>query len=261
MRSSELFKRFFQIVDIVFAMTKSTMKSRYRKTFAGFLWVILNPVLTFAVQAIIFKHILRVDVENYYLFLMSGIVPWIFVTSTMNMTVSAFVVNRPVLMAFKLDPWIFILSQSIDNLITFIFSFIVLLVFNFDHSVFMNLKIPMFIFATMLICISAFFMSFFLAILHVFVRDTQFVLQFVLNLAYFVTPIFYPKEFIPQKYQWLIDYNPLYILIRPFQNIFWHYEPTFFFVNSFKAIALTIVLIGGCLFYWRKKRNEIYFRI
>ena len=100
-----------QKADLVYTITFAQLKSRYRKTVAGFLWVLLNPILTFCVQALIFKNVLKINIENYYLFLLAGIVPWIFITSSLSMTVSVFVANRPALMAFKIDPWIFLISQ------------------------------------------------------------------------------------------------------------------------------------------------------
>lgn len=257
----QFLRPFKQDLDLVISMTKATMKSRYRKTIAGFLWVILNPILTFAVQALIFKHILKVNVDNYYLFLLSGIIPWIFLTTTMNMTVSLFVVNRPVLMAFKLDPRIFVLAQTIDNFITFIISFLALLVMNGQWDILWGFKIPMFIAALLLLCLAVFFISCFFAILHVFMRDTQFILQFVLNLFYFITPIFYPKELIPEKFQWVITYNPLYILIKPFQSIFWKYDPSLFLTDYFKAVGLVAIIMTVTLVYWRRKKDVLYFRI
>lgn len=254
-------KLFYQKLDLVFIMTKSIMKSRYRKTWAGFLWVILNPILTFVVQALIFKNILKVNVENYYLFLLSGIVPWIFLTTTLTMSVSSFVVNRPILVAFKLDPWIFILSQAIDNLITFLFTFVVLLCANYQNVPFLFVKFPMFLLMTIIIFGFTFFFSFLLATINVFMRDTQFILQFVLNLAFYLTPIFYPKELIPEKYQWAIEYNPLYIVIRPFQNIFWKFNPHQFYSEMALAAGVFLVLTTVSVLYWRRKKYELYFRI
>ena len=250
-----------QNLDLVRTMTKATIKSRYRKTVAGFLWVILNPILTFLVQSIIFKHILRMQVDNYFLFLLSGIIPWIFLTSTISMTVSMFVVNRPVLMAFKLDPRIFILAQTIDNFITFIVSFIILLILNYDIEVISFAKILMLILSVSITCAAGFFISTLLATIHVFLRDTQFIVQFALNLLYFVTPIFYPRELIPSAYQWAIDLNPFYILIKPFQSIFWKYDLSLYVDDTLKALGLLLMLMVVSVFYWERKKDAIYFKI
>ena len=92
-------------------------------------------------------------------------------------------------------------------------------------------------------------------------RDTQFILQFILNLAYFITPIFYPKELIPERLQWVVSFNPLFIIIKPFQSIFWKYDLHLFALDFFRALVLTTILILACAIYWRRKKNEIYFRL
>lgn len=250
-----------QNFELVISMTKATMKSRYRKTFAGFFWVILNPIITFSVQSIIFTHILKIKMDNYFLFLLSGIIPWIFLTSTISMTVSLFVTNRPVLMAFKLDPRIFVLAQTIDNFITFVISFLILLFLNRDIEVVSITKILMLVMSLIITCSTAFFVSCLLATLHAFMRDTQFIVQFALNLIYFITPIFYPKELIPSQYQWAITYNPFFIIIKPFQSIFWKYDFTLYVNDTLKALVLLILVMLLSVLYWERNKDALYFKI
>jgi len=250
-----------QDFELTRTLTISMLKSRYRKTFAGFLWVILSPIITYFVQAIIFKNILKVNIENYYLFLLSGIIPWIFITSTLNMTVTSFIAYRALIMAFKVEFWVFILTQTIDNLITLAASFLILFFFVQDLSIFYYWKMPLFLLATFILSIGCFILSFLLATIHVFFRDTQFVLQFLLNMLYFITPIFYPKELIPENYHWIINFNPLYYFVKPFQDIMWNYDVELFFIDISKAIGLIILLVFIFKRYWKKKSNEIYFRI
>lgn len=259
--SSEFYSHLKQNLDLVRTMTKATIKSRYRKTLAGFLWVILNPILTFLVQSIIFTHILKIKMDNYFLFLLSGIIPWIFITSTVTMTVSLFVVNRPVLMAFKLDPRIFILAQTIDNFITFLVSFLILLILNYDIEVISVMKILMLTLSVLITCTAVFFISTLLATLHVFLRDTQFIVQFALSLLYFVTPIFYPKELIPSIYHLAIDLNPFYILIKPFQSIFWKYNLSLYVDDTLKSLGLLVAIMIVTVIYWERKKDAIYFKI
>ena len=250
-----------QQIDIVKTITLAQMKSRYRKTFAGFLWVMLNPILTFGIQAIIFKHILKVNVEHYYLFLLSGVIPWIFITSTLNMTVNVFISNRPALMAFKIDPWVFLISLLLDNFINFLISF-VLLIAIVDKSIFQNIWIfPLALVATSLMVMFTFFASFFLATLNVFFRDVQFVLSFALSLAFFVTPVFYDKSLLPIEIQKIIEFNPIYIFIKPFQNLLWKFNIQLFWESVLSALLVLVIGMVASLIYWRKKRDVLYFQI
>lgn len=250
-----------QKLELIYNITCAQLKSRYRKTFVGFLWVLLNPILTFGIQALIFKHILKVNTDNYYLFLLSGIIPWIFMTSSLTMTVGIFVSSRPTLVAFKIDPWIFLISQILDNFINFTASFIIL-IFIVDKSVFLNpWVIPLLAISTLLLTLFIFFLSLLLATLNVFLRDTQFILAFALNLAYFVTPIFYQKSLLPLKVQRFVEFNPLYIFIKPFQNLLWKLDTELYWNSMLVAFLTFAVLSIICIIFWRKKRDALYFQI
>ena len=69
------------------SLTLANMKARYRKTFAGFLWVILNPIILYSVQSVVFRKILKIELPDYSLFLLGGLLPWIFITSTLEMSI------------------------------------------------------------------------------------------------------------------------------------------------------------------------------
>ena len=259
--SSKTKAMIIQKMELVVTLTIAQIKSRYRKTYAGFAWVLLSPIITFTVQALIFKNILKVQMNNYYLYLLAGIIPWIFVTSSLNMTVNTFISSRSVLMAFKLDPWVLLISQIFDNLINFIASFLILLFLSNKFLIFQGWTFPLFILTVIVFSLFVFFLSFFLSVLQIFMRDTQFILQFALNLTYFVTPIFYPRELLPANIGWIVDINPFYIFIKPFQHLFWKYDLNLYFHSMITAVMCLIVLIFISLSFWRMKKDAIYFRI
>jgi lipopolysaccharide transport system permease protein len=64
------------------SLTVANLKIRYRKTWIGFLWVLLNPVILLTVQSFIFLHVLNVSRNHYLLYLISGFLPWIFLSQT-----------------------------------------------------------------------------------------------------------------------------------------------------------------------------------
>ena len=111
----------------VLALTRANLKCRYRKTFAGFLWVVLHPLTTFGVQALVFGHFLKIDVQNYFLFLVSGLVPWIFISQTLEMSASIFVNSGQMIKSYPPSPLIYLATQVADNLINFVAGFVIAL--------------------------------------------------------------------------------------------------------------------------------------
>lgn len=207
------------IIRQILYLTYFHMRSRYRKTFAGFLWVVAGPMLTFFVQSLIFKELFKFDISNYPLFLLSGLLPWFFISQTLSSTTSCLVLSREVLLAFKLKPFIIISSQVLDQFANFIAAFIIMGLF-FLVPEFRDYNITRF-FTFILNFVSIFYfvliLTSFLSFWHVFYRDVTFVTQFILSLIFYLTPIFYSVEVFPREYNWILNYNFFIPFIKIFQ--------------------------------------------
>ncbi len=246
-----------QLVSLTFA----NMKARYRKTAAGFLWVILNPIILYSVQSVVFRKILKIEVPDYALFLMGGLLPWIFITNTLEMSIPYLYNSHNLLRGFRVNPFLLILCQVLDNFFNFIVAFLIVVIpvsfySSSNQSAYYLLPLPIFI---LLISIAA--ISSLASLMNVFYRDTKFVLTFILNIMYFITPIFYPIEFVPQEYRWVIDINPLYYLVEAFRLAVYGHYPSLFWPALMKAsmVALSFTLISAI--YWKRRKNDLYYYI
>ena len=119
---------------VISTLTFAEMKARYRNTVAGVLWVMLNPLFMFGVHALIFKHILKIDVSRYYVFLLSGLLPWLFINSALTQTVNCFISLRDALLSFQIHPLSLILSKCLDCFFNFLLPFIFLFAFLFEKE-------------------------------------------------------------------------------------------------------------------------------
>jgi ABC-type polysaccharide/polyol phosphate export permease len=252
------YKKQFTIIS---TLTVSEMKGRYRNTWAGFLWVIINPILMFSVHALVFKHILKLDMDRYYVFLLGGLLPWLFISSTLLMTSNAFITNREVLLSFQINPLMILASKVIDNFINFISPFLLLfvvLLFQEEFSVYGVLSLPI---SMLALVVGTFSLATFFATLQVYFRDTQFILSFGLSILYFLTPIFYPAEMVPSHLSWMIKINPIYALINPLQIALWDYDAQTLVKALLNSFFFNINIIFVSTYFWRKKRNELYLYI
>ncbi|MCO4792574.1 MAG: ABC transporter permease [Bacteriovoracaceae bacterium] len=242
-------------------LTVANMKSRYRKTFAGFLWVVMSPILIYSVQSLVFKHFLKIAIPNYSLFLLGGILPWIFVTTSIEMCTPLFLTTRDVLLGFKINPLVILLSQLLDNFFNFLFAFLILLIptwIFFGENI---QGLPYLIFALINLVLGVTGVTWILSILQVFYRDTRFVLPFITNVALFLTPIFYPPEFVPENIRAIIVLNPLYILILPVRTCIYNFGSSEFLNQILAANFVTASSLLIAFYYWRKKRNEFYIHL
>lgn len=244
-------------------LTAASIKSRYRETFAGFLWVAFNPLLTYVVHAVVFSTFLKIQIQHFFLFLLSGLMPWMFISQTAMMTTPAFEENSQLLKSFKFNPIGLILSKILDNFINFVTVFLALFIFIiFFYKTSISLTGLMLLPLSLLPLLSGVLgLSFLLAIFQVFYKDTRHIVQFLTSIMFFLTPIFYPVTFIPEPYRWVAFYNPIYILIEPFRICLYNFSFTLFLASFGKALLLSLCLIGGALLKWRAKKNEFYLAI
>lgn len=243
------------------AQTAANLKSRYRNTFSGFLWVLLNPVFLYLAQGYAFRMILKIQVENYFMFLLAGLVPWIFLSQTVEMGASVFLANGRMLKSFPIHPLTCLFALCLDNAINFVAAFIIILIpvgimssFNFINLIL--LPIP-----TLILFFGVFSMAWFFAIANIFFRDIKFILSFVLTIAYFMTPIFYPESFVDPQFHWIIQINFLSHFVVPFRNIIDDPWNMVFVHNCVRELVTSCILFLIAYTFWRKTKNAAYLRL
>lgn len=239
-------------------LTIASIKSRYRKTWAGFLWVVLNPLLMFGAQSIVFRKIMKINVPDYYLFLLGGLLPWIFFTTTVQMGTPVFVTQAQLLKSFKINPWVVLGAQVMDSFVNFVASFLIIMLpfyFISEKSFTSLFLLPV---AFLPLLVGTLSITITLSVLNVFYRDINFVMNFIFSLLFFLTPIFYPREWVPEQYMWMVDLNPVIYFIDPFRLIVHSNSLEGLPLLLLKSFSAAILFTFLALFIWKRKQNEFY---
>jgi ABC-type polysaccharide/polyol phosphate export permease len=215
-------------------------------------------MIIYGTQSYVFHSILKLQVDRYPLFLLSGLLPWIFIVQSIEMCTGMLTNSARLLKSFPIHPFVFLSSQILDNLINFSAAFAVLLI----PTLFLN-KIPLVGLLVLPIPLTILFfavfgMTWMLSTIHVFFRDTRFIVSFVLNVLFFLTPIFYPLDFVPPHFRWLTEINPIYLLIRPFRSCLYEWDGVLFLDHTLVAMGVGGLFCAGAWLYWRRHRNEVY---
>jgi len=243
------------------ALTLANLKSRYRKTWVGFLWVVLNPMIAFTVQAVAFGHFLKIDVHQYLLYLVAGLLPWMFIVQTLEMSATVFVNAGSLIKSILVSPMVFLLAQVIENLVNFIAAFLVLLSIVFaieGGEVWTLVLLPL---PLVSLVLGVFALSWVLATTQIFFRDTRFVVSFGLQICFFLTPIFYSRELIPPQWQWLVIVNPFFHLIAPFQVLIHDFTWSSFGSSLVASYLVSGLLLGCAGWIWQRQKSLVYFYV
>jgi len=210
----------------------------------------------------VFKYFLKIALPNYFLFLLAGLLPWIFISMSLRMSVPIFEEKRALLKSFKLNPLVLIYTQIFDNLINFILPFLTLIfaisflgeTISWQGIVLLPLAISTLLLGLLPLC-------WMLSVLQIFFRDIRFIVEFSLSFLFFLTPIFYPRTFIPLQWQFLVDYNLIYVLIEPFFFSVYHFEGMNFLFSLLRATGASLIIFMMAYLLWRNKRNEFYLKL
>jgi lipopolysaccharide transport system permease protein len=242
-------------------LTFANMKARYRKTFIGFVWVVLNPILMFSVQALVFKKFLQINHPEYYLFLLGGLLPWIFINSSWDTCTTTIANASQVIKSFQISPLVIVASAILDCFVNFSAAFTIMLIPTILLSGGVSSSLALLPFSILLLILFTVSSTAIFAVLHVFYRDIKYVTHFAMGLLFFLTPIFYPPDYIPNSLQWIINFNPIFIIIAPFRSCL--LEGDFLEILVMLAKGLLLGILTTLLFVklWQKKKNELFLKL
>ena len=209
---------FLQYRPLITELVGRDLKVKYRRSFLGYVWSVLNPLLMMVVQTIIFSFMFRSDIPNYPLYLICGNTLFTFFNESANMGLTSIIYNAPLIKKVYIPKFIFPLSRVASSFVTMSFSMaailLVMLVTRSPlHWTILLFWVPL-VFELLFCCGIALL----LAALTVYFRDMQHLFS-VLTLGWmYATPIFYPLEQLPAAVQQLMKLNPMYHYINMFRN-------------------------------------------
>jgi len=207
--------------DLLTTLTKKEIKVRYRNSILGYLWSIAHPLAFAFVFYVAFKVVMKIDVENYTIFLISGLFPWQWFSNSVNSSSGIFLSNANLIKKVNFPLSTLPLTSLLNDAFHFLFSIPVIALFVILHKVSVKLSwlygIPILMLIQLL-----FIYGIALAIssINLFFRDMERLVIIFTTLLFYFTPIFYPETMIPENYQFLVKFNPLACLMINWRNLF-----------------------------------------
>jgi ABC-type polysaccharide/polyol phosphate export permease len=255
-------KELFRYRELVYNLVASDLKSRYKNSVLGFVWSMLNPLGMMIVFTLVFGFLTPgVKIENYPLFLLCGLLPWNFfaasVTASLYSVVGHANLVKKVYFPREALPVAAVLSQLTNFLLAFVVLFIALLVFRAQFSPWLW-TLPLVIAIQTIFTIGV---ALILSTLNVFYRDTVMIMEVVMLAWFFLTPVVYSLNMLPNTVtlggvvihpqRLLYILNPMASLIAIYRDLlYWGYRTDLDFFIRTGATAL-VVLVVGYLFFLR----------
>ena len=189
-------------------------KTKYKRSVLGYLWSFLSPLMTMMVQYLVFSRIFRQNIENFPVYLLSGIIIFNFFTDAVGQGLTAIVDNSSLITKVYVPKYIYPLTKVVSCSINLIISTIPLLIVALLTGTIITKSVFLIPYALLCMLIFCTGMSLLLCTTMVFFRDTQYLWGIVSMIWMYATPIFYPENIIPDEFRFVQTLNPVYHCIR-----------------------------------------------
>ena len=257
---------FRSIVDnrnwsLITLLIRRELKVKYRGSILGYLWSMLNPLFFMLIISFVFSKLMR-GIENYDMFVLSGILFWNMTQHAIMGGTSSFVGNSGLLLKVKTPIWIYAVVPLGSALTNFVLALVPYLLFLLIKGIPVPLAILFLPFLLVLYSLFLTGIALTLSTMNVFFRDVAHVMESVIQLLFYATLIIYDRRnpMIPENIKEILGLNPLTRFVEFFRDVLFKTTEFDFRILLILVFASLISLAVGAITY-KKNRTKIAFKL
>lgn len=246
----------FLLVELV----KKGITLKYRRSYLGILWTLVEPLLTMIVLTIVFGTLMGNTDKTFPVYILSGRLMYSYFANSTKVAMKSIRTNSSMIKKVYVPKYMYPLSSILSDYITFLISLVVLVLVAAVLQVKPTFYLIQAVVPLLLLPIMCYGLGLILATLSVFFRDLEYIWSVALMLIMYTSAIFYePEKIIKGGYGWLLEINPLYSVVCNFRNAIYGQ------VLDQRALILSLaysfgfLLIGIFMFY--KKQDEFILHV
>jgi lipopolysaccharide transport system permease protein len=254
--------------DLVWNLVVRDLKVRYKSSVLGFVWSLLNPLLMMLVFAMVFGLLFpNQSIPKFPVFLLSGLLPWNFFSTAIMGSIGSIVSNSHLVKKVYFPREVLPISTVLSNGVNFLLALVVLfamLIFSGKGITVWIVWLPAIILVQVILTLG---LAFILTTINVFYRDVTVIMEVVMQAWFFLTPVFYPIEILPETStllglalpvrRLLYIFNPMASIIASYRSVLYGSTtgappgPPGFDFFSRTAVTAVLILVVGYLFFSR----------
>lgn len=249
-------KELYGYRTMISSLVRRDLKSRYSGSVLGVLWNFLNPLFQLMVYSVVFSQIIRMGIDDYYMFLFVALIPWIFFSTCISGGVSCIQnqsdMIKKIYFPREVIPFSYVASQFVNMLLCFVVIFAVMAFNGYMFNPIALLCLPVVMIVEFILALG---FTMVLSSLNVYFRDLQHIMGIVVMAWQFLTPIMYPMDLVPEEMKWILKINPMTNIIGCYRSILYLGQVPQ--LNSMlTAIVLGIFLFGIGWFSFNKLQKH-----
>ncbi|MCR5483493.1 MAG: ABC transporter permease [Bacilli bacterium] len=186
----KVFKELYHYREFLRTNVKKDIRGKYKASFLGVLWSFINPLLQVLVYAIVFPYIMRVQTPHYLVFLICGIIPWTWFTMSLSQGTTCITNNSNLIKKVYFPREILPISSVTSGMVNFFISCLIIMIFALIDGIGISWHIvflPLIAIVQYIISLSIVFLT---SAFNVYVKDVEYMVNFILNLLLQIFIIF-----------------------------------------------------------------------
>jgi ABC-2 type transport system permease protein len=246
--------------ELIRQFVSRSLKTRYKRSVLGVAWTMLNPLMTMIVLTLVFSQLFKFSVENYPVYVLSGLVMWNFFSFSTSTAMSEMLWSGSLLSRIYVPKSVFAFSATGSGLVNLLISLVPLFAIALVLGNPITPAILVMPIAILIVAIFALGIGLLLSAAVVYFADVLPVYDVILVIWMYSTPIIYPIEIVPPELAWLFKFNPMYYMITIFRQPL--YDGTVPAIQVWLiagGCALVALILGGLIF--TSKSHEYAYRI
>ena len=242
-----MFNKMKEIYDyrhMLFTLVKQDIRGRYKGSVLGFLWTLLNPLLLLLVYSVVFQFVFRVDIEEYPIYLFIALLPWNTFANVVAMGTTCVTGNASILKKVYFPREILPLATVISNAINYFFgSIIIIIALLFFSNIGLSFYVLLLPIIVIIQSIFSLGLIMFLSAFNVYARDVQYIMNPIMMIWFYASPVLYSIDMVPDKYLGLYNLNPFVKIMEAYRSILYYKEMV-------SVDTLAYLLVFSLLFVW-----------
>ncbi len=205
--------------ELLYFLVWRDIKVRYKQTFLGIAWVILQPLISTLIFSGLFGLLLETPSGGipYPLFVLSGLIVWQYFSGSITRTTNSVVENSSLVTKIYFPRLLIPISAVLAGLVDFFIASAILIILMLVYKAPFSstiLMLPLFLLITMLTALG---FGLWLAALNVRFRDVKHLMPFIVQIWMFLTPVIYSATLIPPSFRWILSLNPMTAVVIGFR--------------------------------------------
>lgn len=251
---------FLQYRFLLWELVKKGIKLKYRRSYLGIIWSMLEPLLTMIVLTIVFGTLFGNHTKEFPVYILSGRLLYNFFSTSSKTCLRSIRAHSAMIKKVYVPKYLYPMSSVLYNYVIFLISLIVLAIVSLVLGVYPTFYLWQALVALLLLLFFSYGVGMILATIGVFFRDMEYLWSVALMLIMYTCAIFYyPERLLKSGWDWILKWNPLYCIIDIFRCAVFGQMMNVNYLLYATGFTIVVMVIG--LFIFKKKQDDFILSI